>query len=52
MKLRRLPSTPRGRVWALAALGAVLPDWEPYLGFPRQVVPLNVVEEGAAALSA
>jgi 5-methylcytosine-specific restriction endonuclease McrA len=52
MKLRRPPSTPRGRVWALAALGAVLPDWEPYLGFPRQVVPLTVVEEGAAALSA
>jgi 5-methylcytosine-specific restriction endonuclease McrA len=52
MKLRRQPATPLGRVWALAALGAVLPDWEPYLGFPRQVVPLTVVAEGAAALSA
>jgi hypothetical protein len=30
----------------------VLPDWEPYLGFPGQVVPLTVVAEGAAALSA
>jgi 5-methylcytosine-specific restriction endonuclease McrA len=52
MKLRRQPAIPRGRVWALAALGAVLPDWEPYLGFPGQVVPLTVVAEGAAALSA
>ena len=52
MKLRRPPAAPRGRVWALAALGAVLPDWEPYLGFPGQVVPLTVVGEGAAALSA
>ena len=50
MKLRRPPAAPRGRVWALAALGAVLPDWEPYLGFPGQVVPLTVVGEGAAAL--
>jgi 5-methylcytosine-specific restriction endonuclease McrA len=52
MKLRHLPSAPRGRVWALAALGAVLPDWEPYLGLPGQVVPLTVAGEGAAALSA
>lgn len=52
MKLRRQPSTPRGRVWALAALGSVLPDWEPYLVTSRQVVPLTVAEEGAAALSA
>ena len=52
MKLRHPPLAPRGRVWALAALGAVLPDWEPYLGLPAQVVPLTVMEEGAAALSA
>ena len=52
MKLRHPPLAPRGRVWALAALGAVLPDWEPYLGLPAQVVPLTVLEEGAAALSA
>jgi 5-methylcytosine-specific restriction endonuclease McrA len=52
MKLRHQPLAPRGRVWALAALGAVLPDWEPYLGLPAQVVPLTVLEEGAAALSA
>jgi 5-methylcytosine-specific restriction endonuclease McrA len=32
MRLRRPPLAPRGRAWALAALGAVLPDWEPYLG--------------------
>jgi hypothetical protein len=52
MKLRHQPSAPRGRQWALAALGAVLPDWEPYLGLPARVVQLNVSEEGAAALSA
>jgi 5-methylcytosine-specific restriction endonuclease McrA len=32
MKLRRPPTVPRGRQWALAALGTVQPDWEPYLG--------------------
>ena len=52
MKLRHQPSAPRGRQWALAALGAVLPDWEPYLGLPATVVQLNMAEEGAAALSA
>ena len=52
MKLRHQPSAPRGRQWALAALGAVLPDWEPYLGLPAPVVQLNMSEEGAAALSA
>ena len=35
-----------GRAWRRP------PDWEPYLGFPGQVVPLTVAEEGAAALSA
>ena len=49
MKLRHPPSAPRGRAWALAALGAVLPDWEPYL--TAQVVPL-VVGQAEAALSA
>lgn len=52
MKLRRPPLAPRGRQWALAALGTVLPDWEPYLGSPARVVQLNVADEGAAALSA
>lgn len=52
MKLRHPPSAPRGRQWALAALGTVLPDWEPYLGQPAPVVHLAVAEEGAAALSA
>ncbi len=35
MRLLRQPRVPRGRAWALAALGAVLPDWEPYLGLAR-----------------
>ena len=66
MRLRHPPSAPRGRQWALAALGTVLPDWEPYLGLPAPVrelaerrdghgspvVQLNLPEEGAAALSA
>jgi len=52
MKLRHPPSAPRGRQWALAALGTVLPDWEPYLGLPAPVVQLNVAEGAAAALSA
>lgn len=52
MKLRRQPSAPRGRQWALAALGTVLPDWEPYLALPSHVVALGVAEEAAAALSA
>jgi 5-methylcytosine-specific restriction endonuclease McrA len=52
MKLRHQPAAPRGRQWALAALGAVLPDWEPWLGLPAPVVQLNLSEEGAAALSA
>ena len=52
MKLRHAPCAPRGRQWALAALGTVLPDWEPYLGLPAPVVQLNLSEEGAAALSA
>ena len=52
MKLRRPPTAPRGRQWALAALGAVLPDWEPYLGRPGRVLALGVAEEDEAALSA
>ena len=31
MHLRRPPTAPSGRVWMLLALGAVRPDWEPYL---------------------
>lgn len=52
MKLRRPPTAPRGRTWALAALGTVAPAWEPFLGTTAQVVPLNIPAEGAAALSA
>jgi hypothetical protein len=63
MKLRHPPLAPRGRQWALAALGTVLPDWEPYLGLAapaRDVVDMrdaavlqfDVAKEGAAALSA
>jgi 5-methylcytosine-specific restriction endonuclease McrA len=51
MKLRRPAMAPRGRTWALASLGAVLPAWEPYLGVPAEVVALPL-QEGAAALSA
>jgi 5-methylcytosine-specific restriction endonuclease McrA len=52
MKLRRLPAAPRGRQWALAALGTVLPDWEPYLGHLGQVVAMSARGEGETALSA
>jgi 5-methylcytosine-specific restriction endonuclease McrA len=31
MHLRRSPRAPRERMWILAAVGAVRPDWEPYL---------------------
>jgi 5-methylcytosine-specific restriction endonuclease McrA len=31
MKLRRSPRAPRERIWIIAAVGAVRPDWEPYL---------------------
>jgi 5-methylcytosine-specific restriction endonuclease McrA len=31
MKLRRPPRAPRERTWILASVGAVRPDWEPYL---------------------
>jgi 5-methylcytosine-specific restriction endonuclease McrA len=31
MKLRRPPRAPRERIWILAAVGSVRPDWEPYL---------------------
>ena len=31
MRLRRPPRAPRERIWILAAVGAVRPDWEPYL---------------------
>ena len=31
MRLRRSPRAPRERIWILAAVGAVRPDWEPYL---------------------
>jgi len=34
MRLRRAPRAPRERIWILAAVGAVRPDWEPYLGRP------------------
>ncbi|MGH9105570.1 MAG: HNH endonuclease [Acidimicrobiales bacterium] len=52
MKLRRPACAPRGWQWALAALGTVLPDWEPYLGLPAHVRALSISEEGTAALSA
>jgi hypothetical protein len=52
MKLRRVPMAPRGRQWALAALGAVLPDWEPYLGLPGHLVQMGHGAEVRAALSA
>lgn len=32
MTLRRAPRAPRERIWILAAVGSVRPDWEPYLG--------------------
>ena len=32
MHLRHQPRAPRERIWILAAVGAVRPDWEPYLG--------------------
>ncbi len=31
MRLRRKPRAPRQRIWILAAVGSVRPDWEPYL---------------------
>jgi 5-methylcytosine-specific restriction endonuclease McrA len=31
MKLRRQPRAPRERIWIIAAIGAVRPEWEPYL---------------------
>jgi 5-methylcytosine-specific restriction endonuclease McrA len=31
MKLRRAPRAPRERIWIIAAVGTVRPDWEPYL---------------------
>jgi 5-methylcytosine-specific restriction endonuclease McrA len=34
MHLRHQPRAPRERIWILAAVGAVRPDWEPYLGRP------------------
>lgn len=52
MKLRHVPTAPRGRQWALAALGAVLPDWEPYLGLPAHLLRVGIAADGAAALSA
>jgi 5-methylcytosine-specific restriction endonuclease McrA len=31
MRLLRPPRAPRERIWILAAVGSVRPDWEPYL---------------------
>jgi 5-methylcytosine-specific restriction endonuclease McrA len=31
MKLRRLPRAPRERIWIIAAVGSVRPEWEPFL---------------------
>jgi 5-methylcytosine-specific restriction endonuclease McrA len=31
MRLRRLPRAPRERIWIIAAVGIVRPEWEPYL---------------------
>jgi len=52
MRLRRPPAAPRGRQWAIAALGTVLAEWEPYLGTAAPVVKLDASDEAAAALSA
>jgi 5-methylcytosine-specific restriction endonuclease McrA len=52
MKLRRPPTAPRGRTWALASLGTVLPAWEPYLGARGEVVALATPAGASAALSA
>ena len=38
MRLRRAPRAPRERIWILAAVGSVRPDWEPYLN-PRSTAP-------------
>jgi 5-methylcytosine-specific restriction endonuclease McrA len=31
MNLRRIPRVPRERIWLIASIGAMRPDWEPYL---------------------
>jgi 5-methylcytosine-specific restriction endonuclease McrA len=36
MHLRHQPRAPRERIWILAAVGAVRPDWEPYLAQPAR----------------
>ena len=38
MKLRRQPRVPRERIWIIAAVGSVRPEWEPYLR-PSSAVP-------------
>ena len=38
MRLRRPPRAPRERTWILAAVGAVRPDWEPFLQATQAVV--------------
>jgi 5-methylcytosine-specific restriction endonuclease McrA len=35
LKLRRQPTIPRERAWALVATGSVREDWEPYLAVAR-----------------
>ncbi len=35
LKLRRQPTVPRERAWALVATGSVREDWEPYLAVAR-----------------
>ena len=52
MKLHRSPTVPRGRQWALAALGSVQPDWEPYLLLPGGTAQFVGVEASGEALSA
>ena len=32
LRLRRAPTAPRARLWAVVAGGGIRPDWEPYLG--------------------
>jgi len=34
MRLRRPPTTPHARAWAIAATGSRRPDWEQWLGAP------------------
>ncbi|GAC1597018.1 MAG: HNH endonuclease [Acidimicrobiales bacterium] len=41
MRLRHPPRAPRERLWILAAVGTVRPDWEPYLGSSPSTAALS-----------